>query len=150
MPLARHALRGSTSPPYLKDRLRDTLDGIKVSDTFAGGYDVEEIQDLRIAIKDVGNINLPLSHEQARQIISETCPIPLVRIDQVMNDTVTRNAWELDLRSLTITGGPRWDGLLKDVLKTVSEKLGITSPIQMHLYRALLFGKGVVCREHAA
>lgn len=61
-----------------------------------------------------------------------------------------RNAWELDFQDLTITGGAQWDGLLKDVLKDVSETLSITQPIQMNPYRALLFGKGVMFEERAA
>ncbi|KAI1112472.1 hypothetical protein F5Y14DRAFT_421778 [Nemania sp. NC0429] len=134
----------------VKTRLLDALDGIEVRDTFAGGYDSEEIRDIRITVKDVGNIKLPLSQDQAQQIISKTRPINLVKIEQTDNDTVTRNAWELDLRDVTITRGAQWDGLLKDILKTVSEKLGITHPIQMHQYRMLLFGKGIMFKEKAA
>lgn len=91
MSLARDALRGSTLPYFSRYHLLDALDGVKDSDTLAGGYNFGEVQGLRISVKDVGNINLPLSGEQAQQIISKTCPISLGKPGQTMNDTASHS-----------------------------------------------------------
>ncbi|KAI0460213.1 hypothetical protein F5B21DRAFT_498814 [Xylaria acuta] len=125
----------STSTPFSEDRLRDALDGIIARRFFAGWNEIEqsrETRDPQIDVDGVGRIHLPLSEEQARQIISKAYRSPFghgSRETIVDTAAVQQDAWELDPQSFTITARPRWDELLKEFLTVISRTLGISNRI---------------------
>lgn len=126
----------------LKHCLRDALDGFEVHDVFAGSHDIEQIRDPQIIAKEVGKIDLPLSSEQAQQIISKAHPATLSQGDDEIFDATVENAWELSPPDFEITAGPQWDALLNDILQVVSTKLSIVHPVQTRLRKMVLYGQG--------
>ncbi|KAI3329455.1 hypothetical protein HD806DRAFT_287663 [Xylariaceae sp. AK1471] len=134
--------------PFSKDRLRDALDGITVRGSFAGSCKFERTVDPQIFVEDVGTIKLPLSDEQAQQIISKARLAPCGKGSETIVDTTIRNTWELDSHNFKITAGAQWDEWLNSVLQHVANTLGITDPIHAELYKMLLYEKGAMFKAH--
>ncbi|KAJ8126286.1 hypothetical protein O1611_g7352 [Lasiodiplodia mahajangana] len=135
------------SPPDLEVRLRDALDAITVN-CFAGGHDIGRVQDPRIVVEDVGRIGLPLSEEQARRIISKAYRAPSHEDGSSITYTAARNAWELNPRNFTVTADHQWDILMSNLLRVVSDELGVKLPIKTYLRKMLLYEKGATFKGH--
>jgi hypothetical protein len=135
-------------PFLLNDRLRDALDGITVRSSFAGGCQFKRILDPQILVGGVGRINLPLSDEQAQQMISRARLAPYRKSSETVVDTTVRNTWKLDPQDFKITAGATWDEWLDRLLKQVAKALGVTEPIHAELHKMLLYEKGAMFKAH--
>ncbi|RYC64890.1 hypothetical protein CHU98_g1287 [Xylaria longipes] len=145
----------STPAPFSKDRLRDALDGIVARRFFAGWNKIEqsrETRDPEIVVDGVGRARLPLSEEQARQIISKAhrAPFDQGSSETIVDTAVQQNAWDLDPQSFTITAQSQWDGMLKEFLTVISRTLGVSNRIvRAELHKLSIWGKGAVFQAHA-
>ncbi|KAI0446806.1 hypothetical protein F4803DRAFT_546953 [Xylaria telfairii] len=145
----------STPTRFSKDRLRDALDGIIARRFFAGWNSIEQSRRLRdpeIVIDGIGKISLPLSNEQAQQIISKAhrTPSSNVSSEEIVDTVVQQNAWELGPQSFTITAQPEWDGLLKEFLAVISRTLGVSNRIlRADLHKLSIWEKGDVFKAYA-
>ncbi|KAI1733441.1 hypothetical protein F4680DRAFT_29384 [Xylaria scruposa] len=144
----------SNSALFSKDRLRDALDGV-VARRFFAGWNRIEPQDPEIVVDGIGEIHLPLSEEQARQIISKAHQTPFDKdssesSERTIDTAVQQNAWDLDPQSFTIIAQSQWDKMLKEFLKVISRTLGISSHIvRADLHKLSIWEKGAVFKTHA-
>ncbi|KAI0486047.1 hypothetical protein F4859DRAFT_353251 [Xylaria cf. heliscus] len=144
----------STSTPFSKDRLRDALDGVIARQFFAGWNKIEQSQQSRdpeIVVHGVGRIRLPLSGEQARQIISRAHrgPIDTGSSETIVDSAVQYTAWELGPQSFTITAQSQWDKLLKEFLTVISRVLGVSNRIvRADLHKLSIWENGAVFKAH--
>ncbi|KAI0195951.1 hypothetical protein F4808DRAFT_474424 [Astrocystis sublimbata] len=139
----------STSDPHAstafsKDRLRDALDGIATHHNFAGWNEIVPL-DPEIAVNGVGKIRLPLSDEQASQIISAARPV------SAEDEAATQdNVWELDPQNLTITAQKQWNESLQSLLMAISKTMGVSRRVlRADLQKLSIWGKGAVFKGNA-
>ncbi|TRX96762.1 hypothetical protein FHL15_002428 [Xylaria flabelliformis] len=140
----------SNSALFSKDCLRDALDGV-VARRFFAGWNRIEPQDPEIVVDGVGEIHLPLSEEQARQIISKAHRVPFDKgsSEKIVDTAVQQNAWDLGHESFTIIAQSQWDKMLKDFLTVISRTLGVSSHIvRAELHKLSIWEKGAVFKTH--
>ncbi|KAI0555187.1 hypothetical protein F4679DRAFT_155507 [Xylaria curta] len=143
----------SNSELFAKDCLRDALDGV-VSRRFFAGWNRIEPQDPEIVVDDIGEIHLPLSEEQARQIISKAHQAPFDKdssdnSERIIDTAAQQNAWDLDPQSFTIIAQSQWDKMLKEFLTVISRTLGVSSHIvRADLHKLSIWEKGAVFKTH--
>ncbi|KAI0863076.1 hypothetical protein F4860DRAFT_89773 [Xylaria cubensis] len=141
----------SNSALFSKDRLHDALDGV-VARRFFAGWNRIEPQDPEIVIDGIGEIRLPLSEEQARQIISKAHRAPFDKgsSEKIIDTAVQQNAWDLDHQGFTILAQSQWDKMLKELLRVISRTLGVSShAVRADLHKLSIWEKGAVFRTHA-
>lgn len=133
---------------FSRDRLRDALDDVTGRCNFEGSVELITL-DPQLFVEDVGIIKLPLSDEQARQIIAKARHVPFDKSSETRVDTAVRNTWELDPPNFKITASALWDKHLQGILEKVAETLNIHVPIYAELYKMLLCEKGAAFKSHA-
>lgn len=69
-------------------------------------------------MEGVGNITVPLSEAQARQIIAKARQAPYGKGSDTFVDISVRNTWELDPSQFTINS-PEWNDYLLEICEEV-------------------------------
>ena len=129
-----------------EEEMLNALEDIKTPGSFASFGTLSPF-DPAITVEGVGQINLPLGEEQARQLIELSRQAPFGKGSETIVDTSVRNTWEIDAEKLTFAN-PRWEWILYQVCRRVASDLGISSPIQADLYKMLLYEKGAMFKAH--
>lgn len=103
----------------------------------------------QICVGGVGDIQLPLAPDQARQIITKAQQAPYGKGSETLVDTSVRNTWELDPDRFEIKH-PDWDKAVGNLTQNVvAKELGIDGAgIRAELYKMLLYEKGAMFKAH--
>ena len=130
--------------------LCEALDDIKVSATFACSKAIKmtAVEPLDIEVNGVGPVKLPLSEEQAKQLIVQSRQAPFGRGCDTIVDTSIRNTWELDPSLFTIRNIRKWDAVIRVLVRNVKKELGVQGPITASLYKMLIYEKGAMFKAH--
>lgn len=100
-----------------------------------------------IVVDGVGEIEMPLSESQARQIIAAARQAPYGKGSETLVDTSVRNTWELDASQFTFKN-PTWPGHIQKISAAVGKDLGINTTIKAEVYKMLLYEEGAIFKSH--
>jgi len=93
-------------------------------------------------VEGVGEIGLPLTDGQARDIIRQARQAPFGKGGQTFTDITVRNSWEIDAGRLSFQN-KEWDRALEEILASVKQGLGIENRmVNASLYKLLLYEEG--------
>jgi hypothetical protein len=126
------------------------LNEIKTKGSFAAIGDLNSpdfADSLGLHVAGVGDINLPLQEEQARQLIAQCRQAPFGKGSDTIVDTSVRNTWELDASQFELRSDA-WANTLGRCVAFVGKALGITSPITADPYKMLIYEKGAMFKAH--
>ncbi|KAH8684945.1 hypothetical protein BGZ61DRAFT_495252 [Ilyonectria robusta] len=98
-------------------------------------------------VEGVGDIEMPLSESQARQMIAAARQAPYGKGSETLVDTSVRNTWELDASQFTFKN-PSWPGYIQKISAAVGQDLGINTTIKAEVYKMLLYEKGAMFKSH--
>jgi len=95
-----------------------------------------------LEITNVGSIGLPLTENQAKEIIQQCAKAPYGRGEQTILDTSVRSTWQLEPQQFQLKN-PEWAIKIKSIVEKVKEEFGLTnSSVSYELYKCLLYEKG--------
>jgi hypothetical protein len=98
--------------------------------------------DFELEIKDFGSVPLPVTAENAEQIIRKCQRAPYGLGSKTLVDTSVRNVWELGPRKFKIHSAA-WQKQLAVMVKDVGQQLGLEGQkIKAQLYKLLVYEKG--------
>ncbi|KAH6975020.1 hypothetical protein BKA56DRAFT_524277 [Ilyonectria sp. MPI-CAGE-AT-0026] len=100
-----------------------------------------------IVVDGVGDIEMPLSESQARQMIAAARQAPCGKGSETLVDTSVKNTWELDASQFTFKN-PSWPGYIQKISAAVGQDLGINTTIKAEVYKMLLYEKGAMFKSH--
>ena len=93
-------------------------------------------------VEGIGEISLPLSTDQAKELSRVATKAPFGKGSKTITDTTVRSAWQIDADDIHFEN-PAWKSALKKLQKTIQAGLGIEgTPINLSLYKLLLYEKG--------
>ncbi|KAI9625867.1 hypothetical protein H4Q26_016115 [Puccinia striiformis f. sp. tritici PST-130] len=98
-------------------------------------------------VDGVGDIAMPLTEEQVRQLIDKSHQAPFGRRSETLVDVSVRNTWEINGDQLRFLD-PAWQSYLLDLSKRVAINLGIEGLIRLDLYKMLIYEKGAMFKPH--
>ncbi len=96
-----------------------------------------------LAVDQLGDIGLPLSAAEAKRLIKVCKQAPYGKGTETVVDTKVRKVWELDPEHFSLTN-PKWNNAVASVLRKIEDELGLPKKsLAAHLYKLLLYEKGV-------
>ncbi|KAK4102920.1 hypothetical protein N658DRAFT_522894 [Parathielavia hyrcaniae] len=128
----------------------DELDEIEAAGSFASfaALKVTAVTEtLGLFVHGVGDVNVPLQEEQARQLIAQSRQAPFGKGSDTVVDMSVRNTWELDASQFEFRN-PKWSRFFDKCVEHVGTTLGIDSPITAELYKMLMYEKGAMFKPH--
>lgn len=131
----------------LKEDLLSALSSIQAPGSFASFGVLPQPPPADLFVNQVGDIVMPLSESQARQLITKARQAPYGKGSDTIVDTAVRNTWELDAGQFTFRN-PRWPGFIQGLCVRVSLDLGINAPITAQIYKMLIYEKGAMFKPH--
>lgn len=132
---------------HAKGRLLAILKTIKGSGSFAASG-VSPLVHPGLQIEGVGEIGLPVTAGQAKDIISQAKRAPFGKGSQTITDTSVRNVWEMDADQLSF-GNKEWEKSIRKIIKKVKKVLGIEeSSVTASLYKLLVYETGSFFLPH--
>jgi hypothetical protein len=115
------------------------------SGVFAEG---SSLSDLELDIKELGSVPLPVTPEQAEQIIRRCQRAPYGLGHKTLVDVEVRNVWELGPRKFTIKSSG-WKKCLSALVKDVGRELGLEGQnVKARLDKLLVYEKGSFFVNH--
>lgn len=133
----------------MQEDILDSLNKIETTGSFAAFAYLPLDFLPRISVQDVGEIQLPLCEDQARQIIAKLHQAPYGKGSETLVDTSVRNTWELDPSTFFFEDPQNWDRWINHLKKHLATKLGIPGlQIQADLYKMLIYEKGAMFKSH--
>ncbi|KAK4195621.1 hypothetical protein QBC40DRAFT_258851 [Triangularia verruculosa] len=129
------------------ENILTALRAIETSGSFASSGTVDETPPAGIFIDGIGDIPMPLSETQAREIITKCRQAPYGRGSDTIVDTSVRNTWELDAAQFSFRD-PRWSEFVQRLCEDVAEDLGIETPIRAEIYKMLIYEEGGQFKPH--
>lgn len=129
------------------DDLLSALSSIKAPGSFASFGVLPQPPPAGLFVDDVGDITMPLSEVQARQLIAKSRQAPYGKGSATIVDTAVRNTWELDLGQFRFQS-PHWPGFMRHLCAQVALNLGINAPITARIYKMLIYEKGAMFKAH--
>ncbi len=101
-----------------------------------------------LVIKEMGEVSLPLSENQAKEIIQKCEQAPFGRGEETLIDTSVRNVWQISPKALEFTN-PQWNAAIEETCKKIAKQLGLsTCKVDFELYKLLVYAKGSFFLEH--
>ncbi len=95
-----------------------------------------------LEVRGLGQIGLPLSETQARELIKLCRQAPYGKGPETLVDTSVRRSWTLDPHQFRLTNS-KWDDLLASIVEDVRQALGLEGhQLSAQLYELLLYEKG--------
>ncbi|KJK80992.1 hypothetical protein H634G_03525 [Metarhizium anisopliae BRIP 53293] len=131
----------------LMDDLLSALSSIKAPGSFASFGVLPQPPPAGLFVDDVGDITMPLSEVQARQLIAKARQAPYGKGSATIVDTAVRNTWELDSGQFRFQS-PHWPGFMRHLCAQVALNLGINAPITAQIYKMLIYEKGAMFKAH--
>ncbi|KAH7141955.1 hypothetical protein EDB81DRAFT_885007 [Dactylonectria macrodidyma] len=130
-----------------REDLLNALQGIETSGSFASFRALSKTPPAGLSVYGVGDIEMPLSEAQARQMIASARQAPYGKGSETLVDTSVRNTWELDASQFTFNN-PSWPAYIQKLCAFVSQDLGINATIRAEVYKMLLYEKGAMFKSH--
>lgn len=128
------------TPSLAEEQLLEALGGLGDSTSFcANGQRPLVLPGLSVA--GVGEIALPVSTRQARQLIKQANQAPYGRGKETLVDTDVRRVWQLEPTQFQLEN-PKWDALVADVVQSVKTEFAIKQRVAASLYKLLIYEKG--------
>jgi hypothetical protein len=116
-----------------------------------GSFETSEIKKMivpGIRITGVGEIGIPLSPLQVREIIDVAKKAPFGKGSQTITDTTVRSAWEVNADQISFHNED-WQPFMKKIITKVQEDLGIeTDTVVASLYKLLIYEEGDFFLSH--
>ncbi|KAH9473779.1 hypothetical protein MJO28_000392 [Puccinia striiformis f. sp. tritici] len=131
----------------LKEDLTKAFKAIKTPGSFATWGALPKTPPTGLHVDGVGDIAMPLSEGQIRQLIAKAHQAPFDRRSETLVDVSVRNIWEIDGDQLRFLD-PEWQGYLLDLGKRAATSLGIEGAIRAELYKMLINEKGAMFKPH--
>jgi hypothetical protein len=105
--------------------------------------------DLRIEVKDVGPIRLPVSSPMARKLIGAARPAPFGRGERTVRDPQVRDTWEI-ARTRVKVDQRLWRQTLEPQLERIKAGLGVAQDcrLEARLHKLLVYEPGQFFRVH--
>ncbi len=101
-----------------------------------------------LMIENVGEISLPLSEYQAKDIVDQCEQAPFGRKEETIVDKTVRNVWQVPSKMVKLSN-PEWNLIVEKACKEVAKKLGLSDcKVHFELYKVLLYAKGSFFKEH--
>lgn len=102
-----------------------------------------------IHVQGVGDIQLPLSEEQARKIIEQAHQAPYGKGSETLVDVSVRRTFEIDPGSFEIRNPDVWNRWVKHFTERLTRKRGVAGhPVQAELYKMLIYEEGAMFKAH--
>lgn len=122
--------------------VRDQLAAIKPPGAFATRR-TSPAGDLRLEVKGVGPITLPIGDATARRLAATACRARYGLKDQTRFDTRVRDSWEIPKGRIVIEGRT-WGNTLRPMLDRIRRDLGLAdgSRLRAELHNLLVYGPG--------
>ncbi|MFN0203750.1 MAG: 2OG-Fe(II) oxygenase [Bacteroidia bacterium] len=96
----------------------------------------------RLSIKGFGELALPITELQARELIKAAHKAPFGKGSQTILDENVRSAWEIDANDLTFKSA-KWEKWLEELVKEAKIQLGVgNQEVSASLYKMLIYEKG--------
>jgi hypothetical protein len=125
----------------MNDELLDILDESVSQGRFYATGQLPKL-DFTLEIKDFGSVPLPVTADNAEQIIRKCQRAPYGLGSKTLVDTSVRNVWELAPRKFKIQSAD-WKKQLAAMVKDVGTQLGLEGQkIKAQLYKLLVYEKG--------
>ncbi|HNI43874.1 MAG TPA: 2OG-Fe(II) oxygenase [Chitinophagales bacterium] len=122
------------------EEILSLLDGINCNGSFVA-TGIHDLVVPGLSVNKVGEISLPISAAQAQALIGVAHKAPFGKGMATVVDTSVRSAWEIDAQEVSFNN-PQWKSLLKEVLNTVKEQLGLDEKdIEAQAYKLLIYEK---------
>ncbi|EFY95707.1 2OG-Fe(II) oxygenase superfamily protein [Metarhizium robertsii ARSEF 23] len=131
----------------LMDDLLSALSSIKTPGSFASFGVLPQPPPAGLFVDNVGDITMPLSEVQARQLIAKARQAPYGKGSATIVDTAVRKTWELDSGQFRFQS-PHWPGFMRHLCAQVALNLGINAPIAAQIYKMLIYEKGAMFKAH--
>ena len=105
--------------------------------------------DLRVEVKGVGPIGLPVSSRVARKLIGVARPAPFGRGERTVTDPQVRDTWEIARSRIKVDQG-LWKQTLEPQLERLKAGLGLAQNCQLEarLHKLLVYEPGQFFRVH--
>ncbi|THC96695.1 hypothetical protein EYZ11_003850 [Aspergillus tanneri] len=142
-----HRGDGETS---VKEGIQSTLEEIKATGTFmtSGNHDTAIIPGLHIS--NVGSIRLPISAEDAREMIQSCHMSPYGKGTETLVNESVRKSWQLDANQFSLQN-PKWHTLVRVSVDKAVTGLGLqANPLEVkaELYKLLIYEEGAFFLPH--
>jgi len=110
-----------------------------------GAFETSGVSDLvlpGLRIEGVGEIGLPVTPIQVKDIIKAAHKAPFGKGSKTITDTDVRSAWEIDADQLSFHN-PDWEKFMNKVTKKVKKGLGLKDKtVDFSLYKLLIYEEG--------
>lgn len=130
-----------------KKRLLGVLKTIKGSGSFLASG-ISPLIHPGLHVEGIGEIGLPVTAGQAKEIISQAKRAPFGKGSQTITDASVRNVWEIDADQLSF-GNEEWEKSFRQIIEKVKQALGIEeSSVTASLYKLLVYETGSFFLPH--
>lgn len=106
-----------------------------------------ELPIVKIAVKGVGPLGLPITPAQAEALVKAAKPAPYGRGAKTIVDPAVRRCWQLPPRAVELRD-PRWQAVLDEVTRQALAGLGVSGAAKAELYKLLVYDEGSFFLEH--
>lgn len=130
----------------MKKQLLDILQSIEKPGSFCSSQEISPCF-LELDVKNIGTIGLPLSQQQAKEIIAECHQAPYGKGTETIVDTSVRKVWELNPEQFEIKN-PQWQKILTDICGEIQTDLGVATDIYSEIYKLLIYETGSFFLPH--
>lgn len=130
------------------EELSTLLRGVQQGGSFATCHRVP-VGDLTIDVTGVGDLAIPVTAAQAKQLRSVARPAKYGHGEQTIHDRRVRDTWEIP-RSRVHIDKRRWNRTLRPMLDTIRDDLSLppTSSLSAQLHSMLLYERGQFFAAH--
>ncbi|EGZ25816.1 hypothetical protein PHYSODRAFT_487048 [Phytophthora sojae] len=95
-----------------------------------------------LVVKDVGPVSVPLTEEEATNLIGKSKKSPFGHKFETKLDENVRNSWQLEPDQVEINN-PQWHTGIEEITATIAARLGYEGvPLSCQLYKMLIYGQG--------
>jgi hypothetical protein len=134
----------------IKRQIGGCLDRVQGGGSFATFAELPNAPNPGIVISGLGNIGLPLSDRDAKEIIKASHLAPYGKGTETVVDTEVRKTWELNVDQFKVSN-PAWEKIFPDILEHIVKELGLlcdSSGIKAEPYKMLLYEEGAMFKQH--
>ncbi|KNF04174.1 hypothetical protein PSTG_02525 [Puccinia striiformis f. sp. tritici PST-78] len=130
----------------LKADLNQAFEAIDTPGTFAAWQELPTTPPAGLYVDQVGDISMPLSEEQCRNLIAVAHRAPSgCESGTLIDDRHLGNIWEIGADRMDFLE-PAWQGYLLSLSQLVVTMLGADGPIRLQLDKMLIYEKGAMSK----
>lgn len=123
------------------------MDQVNSSGEFATSGTLSSIPS-GLSVDGVGNIGLPLTEQQAKELIKRSEQAPFGRREETVVDTDVRKNWQISAEDFELTN-PQWQGVMQKAIDQIGKGLGLSDcTISFEKYKLLIYEEGSFFTAH--